>query len=131
VQPREGVEASGHEVAAERRGLEVHPQAEVGARPAAEDEGLPGSRGRGHRAQHLRQHLRGQADRQLDVDAFAAKFLGLAPSEVSIFMNGKGFLKKRRDRGKEKNVYFYEYTFPTDAGKERLYVNICENTSGK
>jgi hypothetical protein len=71
-----------------------------------------------------------QADKQLDVDAFAAKFLGLPPSEVSIFMNGKGFLKTRRDKGREKNVYFYEYTFPTDSGKERLYVKICEAPGG-
>ena len=47
-----------------------------------------------------------QADTQLDVDAFAAKFLGLAPGEVSIYMNGRGFLKTRRDRGREKNLYF-------------------------
>ena len=72
-----------------------------------------------------------QADKQLDVDAFAAKILGLAPSEISIYMNGKGFLKTRRDRGKEKNLYFYEYTFPTDAGKERLYVKMCEAPSGR
>jgi hypothetical protein len=85
--------------------------------------------------QHLLQRLQGvkkpgQADKQLDVDAFAAKFLGMAPSEVSTFMNGKGFLKTRRDRGREKNLYFYEYTFPTDAGKERLYVKICEAPGG-
>ena len=72
-----------------------------------------------------------QADKQLDVDAFAAKFLGLAPSEVSIFMDGKGFLKTRRDRGREKNVYFYEYTFSTDAGKEKLYVKICDAAGGR
>ena len=72
----------------------------------------------------------GEATKQLDVDAFAAKFLGLAPSEVSIFMNGKGFLKKRRDRGSEKNVYFYEYTFSTDTGKEKLYVKILDAPSG-
>lgn len=45
-------------------------------------------------------------------------------------MNGKGFLKTRRDKGREKNVYFYEYTFPTDSGKERLYVKICEAPGG-
>ena len=46
-------------------------------------------------------------------------------------MNGKGFLKTRRDRGREKNVYFYEYTFSTDAGKEKLYVKIREAPGGK
>ncbi len=73
----------------------------------------------------------GQADTQLDVDAFAAKTLGLAPGEVSIYMNGRGFLKTRRDRGREKNLYFYQYTFKTDAGKEQLFVKIGQPASGK
>ena len=65
-----------------------------------------------------------QADTQLDVDAFAARFLGLAPGEVSIYMNGQGFLKTRRDRGHERNVYFYKYAFKTASGKEQLFVKI-------
>lgn len=66
----------------------------------------------------------GQADTQLDIDAFAAKLLGLPPSEISIYMNGRGFLKTRRDRGREKNVYFYQYTFKAATGAEQLFVKI-------
>ena len=66
----------------------------------------------------------GQADTQLDIDALAAKMLGLPPSEISIYMNGRGFLKTRRDRGREKNVYFYQYTFKVATGAEQLFVKI-------
>ena len=69
----------------------------------------------------------GQADTQLDIDAVATKFLGLNPSEVSIYMNGRGFLKTRRDRGREKNVYFYQYTFKTATGAEQLFVKLNSN----
>ena len=66
-----------------------------------------------------------QADAQLDVDAFAAKALGLAPNEVSIYMNGRGFLKTNRDSGREKDIYFYQYTFKTTSGgEEQLFVKI-------
>jgi hypothetical protein len=49
-----------------------------------------------------------------EVEAHAAKVCGLTLSEISIYLNGKGFLKLRRDRGLQRNLYFYQYTFVVD-----------------
>ena len=46
-------------------------------------------------------------------------------------MNGRGFLKTRRDTGREKNLYFYQYTFKTDGGKEQLFVKIGQPANGQ
>ena len=54
-----------------------------------------------------------------EVEAHAAKLCGLALSEASIYLNGKGFLKVRRDRGLQRNLYFYQYAFMVDGEKEK------------
>ena len=60
-----------------------------------------------------------------EVDAHAAKLCGLALSEASILLNGKGFLKIRRDRGLQRNLYFYQYAFMVDGQKEKpQFLNI-------
>ena len=62
-----------------------------------------------------------------EVDAHAAKLCGLALSEASIFLNGKGFLKIRRDRGLQRNLYFYQYAFMVDGQKEKpQFLKISE-----
>ena len=54
-----------------------------------------------------------------EVDAHAASTCGLAVSEASIYLNGKGFLKVRRDRGLQRNLYFYQYAFVDRDGQKQ------------
>ena len=54
-----------------------------------------------------------------EVDAYAASTCGLAVSEASIYLNGKGFLKVRRDRGLQRNLYFYQYAFVDRDGQKQ------------
>ena len=59
------------------------------------------------------------ADTQQDVDNLAAKICNITVSEASIYLNGKGLMKVRRDRGLQRNVYFYQYAFSVDGKKEK------------
>ena len=63
-----------------------------------------------------------------DVDAHASRVCGLTVSETSIYLNGKGFLKVRRDRGLQRNLYFYQYAFvDADGQKQRpQYLKIAD-----
>ena len=54
-----------------------------------------------------------------EVDAHASKVCGLAISEASIYLNGKGFMKVRRDRGFQRNLYFYQYAFVDQEGQKQ------------
>ena len=58
----------------------------------------------------------------------AKRDCGLAVSETSIYLNGKGFLKVRRDRGLQRNLYFYQYAFvDRDGQKQRpQYLKITD-----
>ena len=63
-----------------------------------------------------------------EVDAHVSKVCGLAFSEASIYLNGKGFLKIRRDRGLHRNLYFYQYAFVDADGQNEKpqSLNISE-----
>ena len=52
------------------------------------------------------------------MDVAAAEALGLARSQVSIYLSGMGFLKMRRMRGLQ-NEYFYQYSFTIDGEKTK------------
>ena len=58
------------------------------------------------------------AGTQVEVDAHVSKVCGLALSEASIYLNGKGFLEIRRDRGLHRNLYFYQYAFVDGDGQK-------------
>ena len=63
-----------------------------------------------------------------EIDAHVSQVCGLAVSEASIYLNGKGFLKVRRDRGLQRNLYFYQYSFVDAEGqKEKAqFIRISE-----
>ena len=59
------------------------------------------------------------ADTQQDLDNLTAKICNITVSEASIYLNGKGLMKVRRDRGLQRNIYFYQYAFSVDGKKEK------------
>jgi len=65
-----------------------------------------------------------------EIEAHAANVCAVSLSGVSIYLNGKGFLKVRRDRGLLRNLYFYQYTFPMegDAKSPQLVKLVCSET---
>ena len=71
------------------------------------------------------------ADTQQDIDAHASKVCGMTKSEASIYMNGKGFMKVRRDQDLKRNVYFYQYAFTVEGKKEKPQFVKIAKAAGK
>ena len=70
------------------------------------------------------------ADTQQDIDAHASKVCGVTKSEASIYMNGKGFMKVRRDTDFKRTVYFYQYAFTVEGKKQKpQFVKIAQTAT--